>query len=81
MTRLHLPHLALLLPLTLGTTAACEEYDAPPQPEIVQPASGAWSDGRSVFLGSPEPERLRAFVEARLPEGARVAPKKAQRRR
>lgn len=38
-------------------------------------------DGRSVFLGSPEPERLRAFVEARLPEGARATPKKAPRRR
>ena len=38
-------------------------------------------DGRSVLLGSPEPERLRAFVEARLPEGAREAPKKAPRRR
>lgn len=27
-------------------------------------------DGRSVFLGSPEPERLRSFVEARLPSAA-----------
>ena len=31
-------------------------------------------DGRSVFLGSPEPERLRAFVEAnqRMPQDVKT---------
>lgn len=27
-------------------------------------------DGRSVLIGSPEPDRLRSFIEARLPAGA-----------
>lgn len=34
-------------------------------------------DGSSVFLGSPEPDRLRAFLEARLPAPAKPAPAKA----
>lgn len=40
-------------------------------------------DGSRVFLGSPEPERLRAFLEARLPSLPKpaAAPGPAPRRR
>ncbi len=38
-------------------------------------------DGRSVFLGSTEPERLLAAVAPHLPEGSRSAPVKGRQRR
>lgn len=46
--------IAPLALLTLGLSA-CQEYDAPPQPEIVQPASGAWTEGDPVQLTFSEP--------------------------
>ncbi|PIE20923.1 MAG: hypothetical protein CSA66_00335 [Proteobacteria bacterium] len=48
-------HAALALTLALAATAACAEFDPPPEASLVQPADGKWTQASPLEVAFTEP--------------------------